>query len=298
MKMKRNIFILSTLLSSVLFNPSLLADAANNHTRLIALDVKEGQAILLQHKNRGILIDTGHAGQALQLLKKLEQYGVSQLQAVIFTHLHPDHASAFFRIKEAFPLSRFYSNCQPIQVNRAPDISRWIADDLQNNPAHQCLSADDRLGFANAELDILWPDKIEGDNLNYNSLVIHIKINQLDYLLMGDADLNVEKKLLNTDRLPQNIDALVVGHHGWHDASSDALLKQLKPSRAIISINANNARGYPHSSVLQRLQHYGVEISRTDHHGDIHLQQALPDSDAEGIITEQHRRAVLSPTTD
>lgn len=271
MKMKRNIFILSTLLSCVLFNPSLLADAANNHTRLIALDVKEGQAILLQHKNRGILIDTGHAGEALNLLKKLQQYGVSELQAVIFTHLHPDHASAYFRIKEAFPLSRFYSNCQPIQVNIAPDISRWIADDLQNNPAHQCLNADDRLSFANAELDILWPDKIEGNNLNYNSLVIHIKMNQRDFILMGDANLNVEKQLLNTGRLPENIDALVVGHHGWHDASSDALLKQLKPSQAIISINANNARGYPHKTTTQKLHKYAVSIKRTDVTGDIFI---------------------------
>lgn len=270
--MKRHICILSILLGCVLFSPPLLADAAKSGTRLIALDVKEGQAILLQHKNRGILIDTGHAGEALNLLKKLEQHGVSQLQAVIFTHLHPDHASAYFRIREAFPLSRFYSNCQPIQVNRAPDISRWIADDLQNNPAHQCLNADSKLSFADAELDILWPDTIEGNNLNYNSLVIHIKMNQRDFILMGDANLDVEKQLLNADRLPENIDALVVGHHGWHDASSEALLKQLKPSQAIISINANNPRGYPHSSVLQRLQHYGVEISRTDHHGDIHLQ--------------------------
>lgn len=250
----------------------LLADNANQQSRLIALDVKEGQAILLQYKDRGVLIDTGHAGEAMNLLKKLNQYGINDLHAVIFTHLHPDHASAYFRIRETFPQTRFYSNCQPIQVNSAPDISRWVAEDLQNNRAHQCLSSTDSLSFADTELDILWPDKIEGNNLNYNSLVIHIKMNQRDYLLMGDVNLDVESQLLNADRLPENIAALIVAHHGWHDASGEAFIRQVKPSQAIISVNADNARGYPHASVLQRLRQYDVKITRTDQQGDILLK--------------------------
>ncbi len=270
--MNRNCSIFAILLCCLSINMQLLANSADSRTQLIALDVNEGQAILLQHKSRGLLIDTGHAGEAANLLKKLNHYGVNDLHAVIFTHLHPDHASAYFRIKEAFPQTLFYSNCQPIKINKAPDISRWVADDLQTNPAHQCLSADDTLTFADTTLDILWPNKIEGDNLNYNSLVIHIKMKQRDCLLMGDANMDVEKQLINADRLPENIDALIVGHHGWHDASSEALIKQLKPSQAIISINANNARGYPHASVLQRLRQYGVNIKRTDQHGDILLE--------------------------
>lgn len=269
---KHYAYFLSTLLCCLLASMPTLATNTDSQPRLIALDVKEGQAILLQHQHRGLLIDTGHAGQALNLLSKLEHYGVSELHAVIFTHLHPDHASAYFRIREAFPQSRFYSNCHTIEVGKAPDISRWVADDLQNNPAHQCLGANDNLSFGATELDILWPDKIEGGNLNYNSLVIHIKMKQRNVLLMGDANIAVEKKLLDAGRLPNRIDTLIVGHHGWHNASSEALLKQLKPSQAIISINANNGRGYPHASVLQRLQQHGATISRTDKHGDILLE--------------------------
>jgi competence protein ComEC len=270
--MTRNAYLLISLLCCLLTTTPVLADTTRSHTRLIALDINEGQAILLQHKNRGLLIDTGHAGEAINLLKKLNHYGVTELDAVIFTHLHPDHASAYFRIKEAFPAGRFYSNCQPIQIGKAPDISRWVAESLQSNPAHQCLAAADSLSFADVKMDILWPDKIEGNNLNYNSLVIHIIMKQRNILLMGDANKVAEKKLLDAGRLPNSVDTLIVGHHGWHDASSEALIKQLKPSQAIISINANNARGYPHGSVLQRLQQYGASISRTDQHGDILLE--------------------------
>lgn len=270
--MKRLSYISGIILSLLITSMPLLAGTSDNQTRLIALDVKEGQAILLQHKDRGLLIDTGHAGEALNLLRKLKHYGVTDLQAVIFSHLHPDHASGYFRIKEAFPQARFYSNCQPIQVNSAPDISRWVAEDLLKNQTHQCLSAADSLSFYDTELDILWPDKISGNNLNYNSLVIHIKMNQRNYLLMGDVNLKVERQLLNADRLPESIDALVVAHHGWHDASGEAFIKQLKPSQAVISINADNARGYPHASVVQRLQQYGVMVTRTDQDGDILLK--------------------------
>ena len=176
--MTRNTYLLISLICCFLTPAPILADNNHNHTRLIALDVKEGQAILLQHKTRGLLIDTGHAGEAVNLLKKLNHYGVTELDAVILTHLHPDHASAYFRVKEAFPRSRIYSNCQPIQIGKAPDVSRWVAEDLQNNPAHQCLNTTDNLSFADVKMDVLWPDKIEGNNLNYNSLVIHIKMKQ------------------------------------------------------------------------------------------------------------------------
>ena len=269
-KMNQNFSLLTVLL--LLINVPLQADNTDNRSRLIALDLNEGQAILLQHKHHGLLIDTGHAGEAVNLLTKLNHYGVNDLQAVIFTHLHPDHASAYFRIKEAFPQTRFYSNCQPIEINKAPDISRWVAEDLQNNPAHQCLNAANSLSFSDATLNILWPDKIESNNLNYNSLVIHIKIKQRDYLLMGDVNHDVESKLLSADRLPGSVDALIVAHHGWHDASSEAFIKQVKPAQAVISVNANNARGYPHESVIQRLQQAGAKIKRTDRHGDILLK--------------------------
>lgn len=88
---------------------------------------------------------------------------------------------------------------------------------------------------------------------------------------MGDVNKAVEKKLLDTGRLPNKIDTLIVGHHGWHDSSSEALLKHLKPTQAIISINANNARGYPHVTTIQRLHRHSGSIKRTDVSGDIFI---------------------------
>lgn len=67
--MTRKLYLLISLLWCFLTTAPIFAGNTHSHSRLIALDVKEGQSILLQHNNRGLLFDTGHAGEALNLLK-------------------------------------------------------------------------------------------------------------------------------------------------------------------------------------------------------------------------------------
>lgn len=242
-------------------------------TRIIVLDVKEGQSVLIQHLKDGWLIDTGHPGQSVNLLKKLRQYGVSSIQGIILTHLHPDHASGYFRLKEAFPSAKIFSNCHPLPEDIKPDTTRWIYEALKNDQQHQCLLAGDSLDFNNARMMVLWPYEFINNNLNHHSLVINIALDNNNTLLMGDANSLVEQALISKKTLPTNISTLILGHHGANDATSSIFLKYVKPELAIISTNKDNIRGYPSRSTIERLNSQGIKVQQTATHNDISVPQ-------------------------
>jgi len=140
------------------------------------LDVGEGQAVLLSKGERAVLIDTGHAGKARLILNKMENLNIRQLDYLFLTHLHPDHASGYFRLHEAFPTTSIGDSCYPVKPNTTPDMTRWIAIDLEKNPNRKCLSAGDVIDWSGTRISVLWPrlpiQPLAG--LNHHSLVLEI----------------------------------------------------------------------------------------------------------------------------
>jgi len=244
------------ILAIALISFSTLAPA--QELRLIALDVGEGQAILLQHGERGILIDTGHAGQAPRVLQALTDNGVRSLDLLILTHLHPDHASGYFRLREAYPATPVLDAQQPLPPNIAPDMVRWINESLSTDPLRRRLSAGDTLPWGDVRIEVLWPATFVNTNLNRHSLVLHIHHGKRSVLLMGDADKEVEQQLLRKKET----------------------LAAVQPTYSVISVNHDNLRGYPDSDTLRRLVAAGGQILRTDERGDICLR--LPTT---GLVT-------------
>jgi len=257
------------ILAIALISVSPLAPA--QALRLIALDVGEGQAILLQHGERGILIDTGHAGQAPQVLQALTENGVQSLDLLILTHLHPDHASGYFRLREAYPATPVLDAQHPLPLNVAPDMVRWVNESLSTDSLRRRLSAGDILPWGDVRIEVLWPAAFVNANLNRHSLVLHIRHGKRSVLLMGDADKEVEQQLLR-QKETLAADVLIVGHHGAADASDAAFLAAVQPAYNVISVNHNNLRGYPASDTLRRLAATSGQILRTDEWGDICLR--------------------------
>ena len=71
--------------------------------------------------------------------------------------------------------------------------------------------------------------------------------------------------------MPQDVEMLVVGHHGSRSSTSGELLKALRGNTAIISCGLNSY-GHPSYEVLERLYAYGYEIYRTDLQGTIEIR--------------------------
>lgn len=116
-----------------------------------------------------------------------------------------------------------------------------------------------------------------GSGLNANdlSMVLLAKYDGRKILFTGDAGSMVEKRLiLEKSILLSETDALKVGHHGSHSASSKGFLQTTKPQYAIISCGKKNHYGHPHEETLMQLQTIGARVYRTDQCGAIilHIQ--------------------------
>ena len=245
--------------------------------RLVALDVGEGQAILIQRGEHGILVDTGHVGKARLVLDRLASLGVRQLDYLILTHLHPDHASGYFRLREAWPNTPVLFNGHPISGLAQPDVTRWVYEALMTDPLARVIRAGETIEWRGMQLEVLWPDGFENRNLNLHSLVIRLDYQEHTALIMGDAGKLAERVLMERpNKVPSNVDVLVVGHHGASDVGDELFLRRLNPRLAIISVNAGNLRGYPDPALLQRLADLGISLRRTDVDGEIIVNLSDP----------------------
>ena len=258
------------------------ASTPDSQFTFVALDVGEGQALLLKKGHHGILIDTGNLQHAPRVLARLKAFDIKVLDTIILTHLHPDHASGVFRITEEFPNARLVYNCQPFNATRQSDVIRWTQEFLRNTtqPEHsqtRCVSAGEQLIWQGIELNFLWPKGFKNDDLNFHSLVIEVDASPFNLLLMGDANQSTEQRLLLNPKFPRAIDIFVAGHHGAKDTLSAEFIHWIQPSYSIISTNKDNVRGYPAPDVLKRLgQRTQKELLTTYEQGEIcfSVQQA------------------------
>lgn len=246
-----------------------VAVVGGSELQIMVLDVGEGQAVLLKRENKSVLIDTGHAGMARSVLDKLAYYGVSQLDRIILTHLHPDHASGFYRIREAFPSATIYDNGDLSATHSNIDMVRWLATALIDEQSRKVLRAGDNIVWMGVKITTLWPSRLEGSDLNRNSLVFVIEYAASTAILMGDVSSDVELQLLDKGVIPRDVELLVAGHHGSKYTSHEKFLQRLRPKTCVVSVNAENIRGYPDSATLRRLNDYCQELLRTDITGDI-----------------------------
>ena len=102
--------------------------------------------------------------------------------------------------------------------------------------------------------------------VNNKSIVTKITFGDFSALLMADAELNVERKLLESD-IDLSADLLKVGHHGSRTSSSKNFIDEVSPKYSIISVGKDNRYGHPNSNVLDNLD--DSKIYRTDQHGSI-----------------------------
>jgi len=199
--------------------------------RVHVSDVGEGQAVLVQKGSQGALVDTGSMVSAASLVQKITSSGVDHLEAIVLTHLHPDHATGFFRVREAYPNAMVLHNGHHAVLSSSLDSIRWVAEALQAEPNVKVFRADDVLELAGARLRALWPQEPLSDDLNQSSLVLSVESahGERYALLMGDVGWSVEEELISNQILTDRYPLLVAGHHGSRQTAGEGFLAMVQP---------------------------------------------------------------------
>lgn len=251
-----------------------LADAAGRSTRLVMLDVGQGDAILVESRSGGrMLVDGGPDPERLLLeLDARVPPWDRRIDLVVLTHPHEDHVAGLVRVLERYRVGRVF---EPGMRGQSPGWEAWN-ETLSggHGPPRATLAAGARLRLDEVTVTVLWPEAgvpVEpastGRSINDTSIILLGEANGRRFLLTGDAEDDVDPQLLARG-LPR-IDVLKVAHHGSATATSAALLEATSPGVAIASVGADNDYGHPAPSTVARLRDIGARVYRTDLHGTV-----------------------------
>lgn len=240
-----------------------LTDAAPRLT-LTALNVGQGQSILLRAGERTALVDCGgNSGNAGDLAADyLRTRGRDRLDLLVLTHFHADHANGVPELLERLQ----------VDVLAVPDVEeedplrQEILALARSKGVQICLiEQDGSLRFGTADLRLYAP--LGAGEANEEGLSLLCRTGEFSALITGDMGADIEARLVKYGSLPQ-VDVLVAGHHGAKGSASQLLVDTVVPKTAIVSVGYNSY-GHPSPETLLRLDGAGSEIYRTDLQGNI-----------------------------
>lgn len=232
-------------------------------TRVSVIDVGQGQSVLFQQGEEHYLVDCGgsHAGITADTVANfLLSQGIFRLDGVILTHYDADHAGSLLDLLTCVDTDSIYM----------PDVydSNGIRESIEAAyPESICLIEETTQVYIGSGKFTLYPAESAQDD-NESSICVLFQTRNCDILVTGDRSSAGERALLKQTTLPE-LELLVAGHHGSHNATSLDLLYATRPKAVAISVGANNRYGHPRPEMLDRLSRFGCEVYRTDLQGTI-----------------------------
>lgn len=239
----------------------------NKNICLTMIDVGQGDSVLLEIKDKSILIDTGgsyfnnYSIAKNKLVPYFKSLGIKKLDYLILTHGDYDHMGEAISLINSFKVDKVIFNngeYNDLELDLIKVLEEKNIDYYQN--IEELNIANNKLYFLNNKLY---------NNENDNSNVVYTVLNNIKLLLMGDAGIEVEDNILKKYNL-NDIDILKVGHHGSKTSSSEQFINSINPKYSMISVEKNNRYGHPNKEVLYNLD--DSIIYRTDYDGSVMFQ--------------------------
>ncbi|MBQ3135113.1 MAG: DNA internalization-related competence protein ComEC/Rec2 [Oscillospiraceae bacterium] len=232
------------------------------------LDVGQGQSVLLRSGDGFALVDCGgdsyhEAGDAAA--DRLMSFGQSQLDLLVLTHYHDDHANGVPELLNRVHVKRI---ALP-DIEPKSDLFREILARAEQEKTEVIFIREDTVLQVGKTVINLYPP-LGDDGVNELGLTVLCSAQEQDILITGDMDGEIEQELLQYADLP-DVEVMLAGHHGSKYSNSMQLLEAVRPDIAVFSVGAYNTYGHPASEALERFADVGAEIYRTDTMGVVTL---------------------------
>lgn len=225
------------------------------------IDVGQGDSILIDLDTVEILIDGGKQSKAP--IEYLKGYIDGPLDVMIATHSDPEHIAGLIEILESFEVKEIWHNGEKPNST----IHAGFLAIAENEKAKmQIASTGKEIRAGDLTLDVLYPQNLSNQS-NNNSIVLHLKFGETDFLFTGDAEYDAEYEMIQMT-IP-DVEILKVSHHASKTASSAEFLQRIQPEVAIYMCadicTENNPEQYPHEETISRLDSIGADVYGTDH---------------------------------
>ncbi len=248
-----------------------------NGFRLTALDVGQGDSLLLQVREGAVLVDQGPPEAEVD--EQLRRLGVRRLALLVLTHPQRDHVGGAAEVLEQLEVDRVLDPALPADNQ---DQAAALAEARERSVPVVTARAGVTFRLGRLRLRILWPDGpgTPGEDPNLRATVILASYGRVDALLTADAESPVTLPLN-----PPAVEIFKVAHHGSTDEGLERLLQLTKPQVAIVSCGRDNDYGHPTPTTIATLEAAPqLEVLRTDLDGRV-----VVETDGERISTWSER---------
>jgi competence protein ComEC len=231
------------------------------------IDVEGGQSTLfVSPSGQSLLVDTGWAGgrDADRVVSVAKQAGVSQIDYLVLTHYHADHAGGFMDLAAKIPIKTFVDHGPNVGENTAKIYMGYLT--LRDKGQHILAKPGDRLpikgidvqfvssagqtiskplhgaGIPNPLCTDFQPKDETKEPLvggeNKQSVGMVISLGTFRMVDFGDLTWNKEHDLACPNNLVGTIDLYLVSHHGQDISSLPMLVHAMRPRVAIMNNGA------------------------------------------------------------
>ena len=223
----------------------------------VVLDVGQGDSILLSGGGgRFALVDGGP--DPVGLFEKLSRYGVRQLDLVVLTHVHADHATGLAALVGRMPIGRVWANTEPHRTSSSDELF----ESLQSGTvALERPEVGDQFALGELILTVEGPLRRYASP-NDQSIVLMVRGPSRTMLLPGDIETVAQAELGHL-----RADVLKVPHQGAA-TSEPGWLEVVGSDLAVISVGPNDF-GHPADWVIDLFESNGTILFRTDQDGDV-----------------------------
>jgi beta-lactamase superfamily II metal-dependent hydrolase len=240
----------------------LLAQAKN--LVIYFIDVEGGQATLfIAPSGQSVLVDTGWPGDrdASRIAAVAKSAGLKQIDDLLITHYHTDHAGGAPMLATKIPIRNFFDHGETVEHDAD---GQKLYDDYQKTAAqghHVVVTPGFKLPVAGLDWTIVsaagkviehplpgagGPNPACGDykpqdedtSENARSAGSIIVFGRLRIADLGDLTWNKEGELVCPVNKLGGVDIFIVSHHGLNLSNSPALVAALQPRVAIMDNGA------------------------------------------------------------
>ena len=267
---------------------------------LLALDVGQGQAVLVQTAGHSLLYDAGplygpgsNAGDRV-VVPALRALGAGALDMLVLSHADSDHTGGAAAVAQQLQPAQLLGSLLPHE--------RAMMGVNGPAPWRDCVAGTawewDGVRFLVLHPDGAPPAPTSDASIprsgNSRSCVLRVQAaptqgHAAAALLMGDLEKAQEQTLVQRSSdgaLPDlRADVLLVPHHGSQTSSSAALLAAVQPRWAIAQMGYRNRFQHPAAPVVQRYAEAQIPLLTT-----VACGAALWQSDAPGALSCQRQQ--------
>ena len=274
---------------------SVIHQWPDKYTHIIFCDVGQGDAVLITHNNKQILIDGGPDEKVLSCLEDYMPFWDKSIDFLIISHMDKDHIGGLPSVLSRYsadiilknPSSKKTAVFEALETAVSREIAQSMgATKILSSYVGQQFEIDDLARFIvispqveylpiytdqigetetilsaqNALFTPIFNDLISENDL---SIGVFITIGDIKILLTGDMEEEGELAVI-TSGMTEPANIIKAGHHGSKSSSSRQFISILRPEVSVISSGENNQYNHPSPRVIDIFREFEANIYRTD----------------------------------